>query len=77
MIRVLVVDDHRAFRAACSKSLAAIPGIDVVGEAADGDEAVRLAVQLQPDVVLMDVVMPILNGVEATRQIVERCPGRA
>ena len=74
MIRVLVVDDQRIFRTAISRSLDAIPGISVVGEASDGSEAVEKAVHLQPDVVLMDVAMPGINGVDATRRISEQCP---
>ena len=68
MTRLLLADDHRMLRDSLRRSLEE-HGFDVVGEAADGAEAVRLAQQLQPDVVLMDVSMPALDGVEATRQI--------
>jgi two-component system, NarL family, response regulator DegU len=68
MTRLLLADDHRMLRDSLRRSLEE-NGFDVVGEAADGAEAVRLAQLLQPDVVLMDVSMPSLDGVEATRQI--------
>jgi len=69
VIRVLLVDDQELMRMGFRMVLGAQPDIDVVGEAGDGRHAVELAERLRPDVVLMDVRMPILDGVEATRQI--------
>lgn len=69
MIRVLIADDQALVRAGFSALLQDADGLDVVGEAADGAEAVRLAKQLAPDIVLMDVRMPHLDGLEATGQI--------
>jgi two-component system, NarL family, response regulator DegU len=71
--RVLLADDHRILREGLRRSLEA-QHIEVVGEAADGDEALELAEALRPDVVLMDVSMPVLDGVEATRRIRQRLP---
>jgi DNA-binding NarL/FixJ family response regulator len=71
VIRVVVVDDQELMRAGFQMVLGAQDDIDLVGEAGDGAEAVRLAAELRPDVVLMDVRMPVLDGVEATKQIVQ------
>ncbi len=73
-VRVLVVDDQRLMRDGIASLLSIQPGIDVVGTAANGQEAVDLALQLQPDVVLMDVRMPILDGVAATAQVRQQRP---
>ncbi len=73
-IRVLLADDHRIVRQGLRSLLSAQPGIVVVGETGDGYETVQLAESLQPDVVVMDISMPLLNGIEATRQIVSRTP---
>lgn len=68
-IRVLLVDDQELFRAGVAVIVAAQPDMEVVGQAADGVEAVRLVDELNPDVVLMDIRMPEMDGVEATRQV--------
>ena len=73
-LRVLVVDDHEPFRAGLEAMLAAAGTLDVVGSVADGREAVDLALELQPDVILMDLHMPRLNGIEATARIVQSSP---
>ncbi len=74
-IRVLIVDDHSMVRRGLMTFLNNQPDLDVVGEARDGQEAADLCDRLQPDVVLMDLVMPVLGGVAATRIIHQRCPG--
>jgi NarL family two-component system response regulator LiaR len=74
VIRVLVVDDHAIVRKGICALLATEANIDVAGEAADGREAVELAGLLQPDVILMDLVMPEMDGVEAIAQINDRQP---
>jgi len=73
-IRVLIADDQRVVREGLEMLLRLLPGIDVVGSAADGEEAVALAGRLRPDVVLMDLGMPHCDGVEATRRLRERQP---
>jgi DNA-binding NarL/FixJ family response regulator len=72
VIRVLLADDQALVRAGFRMILKAEPGIEVAGEAGDGSEAVARAHELSPDVVLMDVRMPEMNGIEATRRIVDR-----
>jgi DNA-binding NarL/FixJ family response regulator len=68
-LRVLIADDHRLFAEALEAILATDERIEVVGQASDGSQAVELAQKLGPDVVLMDVSMPVLDGFEATREI--------
>ncbi|MBI2704082.1 MAG: response regulator transcription factor [Actinobacteria bacterium] len=72
-IRLMLADDHRMLREGLRRSMTD-QGFDVVGEARDGDEAIRLAEELQPEVILMDVTMPEVDGVEATRQIKQLFP---
>lgn len=69
MIRVLLADDHTLFREGLRALFASEGDIEVVGEACDGEEAARKASELRPDVVVMDILMPVLNGIEATRRI--------
>jgi DNA-binding NarL/FixJ family response regulator len=73
--RVLLVDDQELFLETAKAVLAADARIDVVGVARDGAAAIELAETLEPDLVLMDIVMPGIDGVEATRAIRDRCPG--
>jgi len=73
-IRVLIADDHLPFREGLRALLLSAPELEVVGEAGDGREAVSLAERLQPDVILMDLGMPEVNGIEATREILRTSP---
>ena len=73
-IRLLLADDHRMLRESLRRAMED-NGFDVVGEAPDGAEAVRMAEELRPDVILMDVTMPVLDGVAATRQVRDSVPG--
>jgi DNA-binding NarL/FixJ family response regulator len=76
-IRVLVVDDHPTFRRGLGALLASLPDVELVGEAPDGEAAIERAAALEPDVVVMDLDMPGLGGVEATRRIVAAQPAVA
>lgn len=74
MIRILIADDHGVMRKGLRLQLEQHEGLEVIGEASDGRDAVRLAEELRPDLVIMDIGMPNLNGVEATAQIVKHNP---
>jgi len=73
-IRILIVDDHGIVRAGIRSLLESQPDVEVVGEAARGEEAIEKAKQLHPDLVLMDIALPGMNGIEATRQIKKELP---
>jgi DNA-binding NarL/FixJ family response regulator len=73
-VRVLLADDHTLVRAGLIKLLESMPDISVVGEAGDGLALLKLAEQLQPQLVLMDIAMPGLNGIEATARLARSCP---
>lgn len=74
IIRILIADDHTLFREGVHALLRSIPDFQVVGEAATGDQVIKQANALQPDVILMDLQMPGVNGIEATRRIVQSSP---
>jgi DNA-binding NarL/FixJ family response regulator len=73
-IRILLADDHTLMRSGIRALLEDEPGLTVIGEAEDGRSAVAQACKLGPDLVIMDIAMPLLNGLEATRQIRQQCP---
>lgn len=73
-IRVLIADDHPVFRYGMRAMLGAEPDTELIGEATSGEEVIALATELQPDVILMDINMPDVNGIEATRRILEVIP---
>ena len=75
MIRIVIADDHTIMRSGLRLLLEREPDLKVIGEASDGRESVEMAVRLEPDVVVMDVGMPNLNGIEAARQIATRASG--
>lgn len=74
MIRILLVDDHEMVRIGVSAYLQSQADMEVAGEAANGKEAVKMALELRPDVILMDMVMPVMNGAEATEAIIREWP---
>jgi DNA-binding NarL/FixJ family response regulator len=73
-LRVFLADDHPVVLAGIKALLTADPGLEIVGEAGDGEKALALAIDLVPDVVVLDLSMPLLNGVEVTRQLLAACP---
>lgn len=73
-LRILLVDDHTILREGLRSLLAKDPGLSIAGEAGNGAEAVRLAAELQPDLVIMDLTMPVMSGIEATREIIGNHP---
>ena len=73
--RILIVDDHEQFRNGLKMLISAEADLEVIGEAQNGQQAVSLAQKLQPDVILMDVKMPVMDGIEATRQIHAKMAG--
>ena len=73
-IRVMLVDDHSVVRSGLNAMLSAEDGMELAGEAADGSEAVRLVERVKPDVILMDLLMPVMDGVAATKAIHDRFP---
>jgi DNA-binding NarL/FixJ family response regulator len=74
-VSVLIVDDHEAARRAMRTMVRVAPAFELAGEAASGEEAISQADALQPDLVLMDINLPGINGIDATRAIVDRAPG--
>ncbi len=75
MIKIIVADDHKIIREGICNMLRAINKVEVAGQAENGRKALRLASELQPDVVIMDISMPELNGIDAARQIIAEVPG--
>lgn len=76
-IRIVIADDHTMLREAMRSAFAQYPDLEVLAEASDGEEAVKVSAELSPDIVVMDIVMPKINGIEATRRIRKVSPGTA
>lgn len=66
-VRILIVDDHQAMRETLKTLLAEDPGIEIAGEAANGKEAIEMAKEIKPDMIIMDIAMPVMNGIDATK----------
>ena len=75
MLMILLADDNILTHNQLNELLASIPDVTVAGQAMNGAQAVELALQLSPDLVIMDMEMPVMDGVEATRQLMAQCPG--
>jgi DNA-binding NarL/FixJ family response regulator len=73
-IQILIADDHPLFRKGMAALLSSLPGLEVVGEAANGEEVIALAQTLQPNIILMDIQLPLINGIDATRQLLQINP---
>jgi DNA-binding NarL/FixJ family response regulator len=73
-LRILIAEDHPLFRKGMISLLSSVPEFEVIGEATTGEEAIVRAADLQPDVILMDLQMPVVNGIEATRRILQESP---
>ena len=73
-IRIVIADDHSLMRIGLKSFLSSVPGMDVVGEAENGEQAVTTVLSTRPDVVVMDLMMPVVNGAEATRRILSNAP---
>jgi two-component system response regulator NreC len=74
-IKILIVDDHKIIRDGLSALINKQPDLTIVGETDNGRTAVELAVELSPDVIIMDVIMPVMTGIDATREIIAQAPG--
>ncbi|HZG84243.1 response regulator transcription factor [Paenibacillus sp.] len=74
-IKIIIADDHPVFREGLRSLLSIDEALEIAAEASDGEEAVKLAMELRPDVVLMDIQMPVMNGIDAAQRIVARLPG--
>jgi DNA-binding NarL/FixJ family response regulator len=74
LLGILLVDDHPLVREGLRALLTSLPNMTIAGEAGDGEEAVTMALELQPDIILMDLHLPGVNGIEATRRIVQASP---
>ena len=73
-VRILVVDDHEVVRQGIRTILSARPDWEICGEGVNGQEAIKLAAELRPDAIIMDITMPVMSGIEATMEIVKTCP---